>query len=103
MPRDKSNKRQNMTKGLEQQKLATKAAYWPLYHFDPRLKAEGKNPFQLDSKAPQISLKTYAYNENRYRMLARTNPQMAEQLLAEAQEAVNEKWHKYEQLAKQGG
>jgi pyruvate-ferredoxin/flavodoxin oxidoreductase len=89
----------DMTKGLEQQKLASESAYWPLYRYDPRLKAEGKNPFQLDSKAPKIPFKTYALNENRYRMLSQTNPEHADALLQHAQEAINTRWQTYERLA----
>jgi pyruvate-ferredoxin/flavodoxin oxidoreductase len=89
----------DMTKGLEQQKLASESAYWPLYRYDPRLKAEGKNPFQLDSKAPKIPFKTYALNENRYRMLSQTNPEHADVLLQHAQEAINTRWQTYERLA----
>jgi pyruvate-ferredoxin/flavodoxin oxidoreductase len=89
----------DMTKGLEQQKLASESAYWPLYRFDPRLKAESKNPFQLDSKAPKIPFKNYALNENRYRMLSQTNPEHADALLQHAQEAINTRWQTYERLA----
>ena len=80
----------DMAKGMHQQKLATDAGYWPLYRFDPRRKAEGKNPLQLDSRAPKIPLKDYAYNETRYRMLTQSNPEAAARLLAEAQAAVLE-------------
>jgi pyruvate-ferredoxin/flavodoxin oxidoreductase len=89
----------DMTKGLEQQKLASESAYWPLFRYDPRLKAEGKNPFQLDSKAPKIPFKTYALNENRYRMLSQTNPDHADALMQQAQEAINTRWQSYERLA----
>ncbi len=89
----------DLSKGLEQQKLAVQTGYWPLYRYDPRLKAEGKNPFQLDSKAPSVPLKDYIYNETRYRMLVQSMPERAEALLAEAQKAVEERWRKYEQLA----
>jgi pyruvate-ferredoxin/flavodoxin oxidoreductase len=89
----------DMVKGLNQQKLAVDSGYWPLYRFDPRLKAEGKNPFQLDSKAPKIALKDYVYNETRYRVLEKSNPQAASVLLARAEEAVRERWERYEQLA----
>jgi pyruvate-ferredoxin/flavodoxin oxidoreductase len=89
----------NMAKGLEQQALATQSGHWPLYRFDPRLAEEGKNPFQLDSKEPSIPLKEYAYNENRYRILEQSNPVVAAQLMDEAQEAVKERWKKYEELA----
>jgi pyruvate-ferredoxin/flavodoxin oxidoreductase len=92
----------NMAKGMDQQKLAVDSGYWPLYRFDPVLKAEGKNPLQLDSRAPSIPLKDYVYNEARYRMLAQSNPKAAKRLLAAAQEAVNDRWQKYEQLAKMG-
>jgi pyruvate-ferredoxin/flavodoxin oxidoreductase len=90
----------NMAKGMEQQRLATEAGYWPLYRFDPRLRAEGKNPFQLDSKAPKIALRDYAYNENRYRMLAQSDPAAAEALLKAAQEFVDQRWRRYEDLAR---
>ncbi len=89
----------NMTKGMEQQKLAVQTGYWLLYRFDPRLKEEEKNPLQLDSRAPKLPLSDYILNETRYRMLMQSNPASAEKLFAEAQEAVNEHWHKYEQLA----
>lgn len=89
----------DMTKGLEQQKLAGESAYWPLYRYDPRLKPESKNPFQLDSKAPKIPFKTYALNENRYRMLLQTNPEHAEALMQRAQEAINTRWQTYQELA----
>jgi len=89
----------NMAKGMDQQQLAVDSGYWPLYRYDPRLKEQGKNPFQLDSKAPKIPLEQYAYNENRYRMLTQIDPQRAEMLMAEAQDAVNERWQKYEALA----
>jgi len=89
-----------MTKGMQQQRLAVESGYWPLYRYNPALKAEGKNPLQLDSKAPSIPLKDYAYNETRYRMLEQSDPETAARLLAEAQEAVNERWRRYEQLAK---
>jgi pyruvate-ferredoxin/flavodoxin oxidoreductase len=89
----------NMAKGLEQQKLATASGHWPLYRYDPRLKLEGKNPFQLDSKPPSIRLQDYIYNETRYRMLTQSNPQAAAHLLAEAQKAIEERWRRYEQLA----
>jgi pyruvate-ferredoxin/flavodoxin oxidoreductase len=89
----------DMAKGLEQQQLAVDAAFWPLYRFDPRLKAEGKNPFQLDSKGPKIPLSDYAYNETRYRMLTQSMPERAEHLMDLAQQAVYDRWAKYEKMA----
>jgi pyruvate-ferredoxin/flavodoxin oxidoreductase len=91
----------DMTKGLLQQKLAMESGYWPLYRFDPRLREQGKNPFQLDSKAPTIGIKDYMYNENRFRMLAQSNPKVAEILADAAQDNVKERWQMYENMAKQ--
>ena len=89
----------DMAKGMEQQKLAVESGYWPLYRFDPRRKAEGKNPFQLDSKAPRIPLREYMEREARFRMLRQTNPEAFERLMQEAQKAVLERWQLYERLA----
>jgi pyruvate-ferredoxin/flavodoxin oxidoreductase len=90
----------DMAKGLTQQRLAVDSGYWPLYRYNPALRAEGKNPLQIDSKAPSLPLKDYIYNETRYRMLELSNPAEAARLLALAQEAVNTRWQKYEQMAK---
>jgi pyruvate-ferredoxin/flavodoxin oxidoreductase len=89
----------DMRKGMTQQRLAVESGHWPLYRYDPRRIAEGKNPFQLDSPEPRIPLKEYIYTENRYRMLVQSNPEAAAELLAKAQEDVKERWRTYEQLA----
>ena len=91
----------DMSQGFNQQKIADEAGYWTLYRFDPRLRDEGKNPFQLDSKAPTVPVKDYMYNENRFRMLTQTNPDVAEKLAILAQKNVNERWRMYERMAKQ--
>lgn len=81
-----------MHKGLEQQKLAVESGVWPLYRFDPRLAAEGKNPLQIDSKEPSIPVSEYAYNETRYRMLVNRDEERAQMLMQSAQHQVEEKW-----------
>ena len=85
----------DLVHGLEQQKLAVQSGYWPLMRYNPALREEGKNPFLLDSKAPSIRLKEYAYREARYTMLARSNPEMAGLLLKEAQDDVERQWRVY--------
>ena len=89
----------DMSKGLQQQKLAVDSGHWPLYRYNPSSETNGKNLLQLDSKAPKVPLREYVYNEARYRMLAQSNPQSAAKLLAAAEEVVNKHWHLYEQLA----
>jgi pyruvate-ferredoxin/flavodoxin oxidoreductase len=71
------------------------SGYWPLMRYNPALRETGKNPFQLDSKAPTIRLKDYAYREARYTMLARGNPELAANLLKEAQDDVERQWRVY--------
>ncbi len=51
----------NMMNGMTNQKEAVSCGLWPLYRFDPRLTAEGKNPFQLDSKEPDYNLSDFMY------------------------------------------
>ena len=89
----------NLINGLNQQKLAVQSGYWPLMRYNPTLAKEGKNPLQLDSKAPSIPLEDYIYNENRYKMLTRNMPEEAKKLLKEAQEGVNKQWRMYQRLA----
>ncbi|HQX09828.1 MAG TPA: pyruvate:ferredoxin (flavodoxin) oxidoreductase [Thermoflexales bacterium] len=90
----------DMTQGLRQQKLAVDSTYWPLYRYDPRLRAQGKNPLQLDSGPAKIAFKDYANNEQRYRILAQSYPAHADELMAMAQTAVTEHYKRYEELAK---
>jgi pyruvate-ferredoxin/flavodoxin oxidoreductase len=89
----------DMVHGLDQQKAAVQSGYWPLFRYDPRLEAQGKNPFQLDSRAATIKLKDYVYNETRYTMLAKSNPEEARHLLDLAQEDVVSRWKIYEHMA----
>ena len=78
----------NMTKGLEQQKMAVECGHWPLYSYNPDLEAAGKNPLKIVSKEPTIKFEEYALTENRYRMLKMMNPEHADELMAQAQSDV---------------
>jgi len=89
----------DMRKGLEQQKLAVQAGFWPLYRYNPKLVDEGKNPLIIDSKDPSIPLQQYAYNETRYSMLVQSDEQRAEMLLKQAQQDVTSRWELYKQMA----
>jgi pyruvate-ferredoxin/flavodoxin oxidoreductase len=90
----------DMTTGYDEQKKAVACGHWPLYRFDPRLKAQGKNPLQLDSKAPTIRFDEYAYNENRYKSLLKSKPEAAEQLMKLANGDAAQRYALMEQLAK---
>ena len=89
----------NMTKGLEEQKKAVECGHWILCRYNPELATQGKNPLQLDSKAPTLPLADYVYNENRYRRLKQSKPDVAAKLLEEGQKFVNERAKLYQALA----
>jgi pyruvate-ferredoxin/flavodoxin oxidoreductase len=89
----------DLVHGLEQQKAAVDSGHWVLVRYNPDLAEEGKNPLQLDSKAPSIPLEKYMYNETRFNMLVRSNPDAAKRLLDLAQEDVNKRWKLYEHWA----
>jgi pyruvate-ferredoxin/flavodoxin oxidoreductase len=89
----------NMRFGMRQQKLAVESGHWPLYRFKPGAADRARQEFVLDSQAPSIPLKAYAYNEIRYRMLAYTNPVEAKRLLELAQEDIRQRWRVYSNLA----
>jgi pyruvate-ferredoxin/flavodoxin oxidoreductase len=89
----------DMAKGLEQQKLAVQCGLWPLYRYDPRLAAEGKNPLLIDYKEPSIPVDKYMYNETRFRMLVQSDEARAEALLKLSREDAKARWNFYSQMA----
>jgi len=89
----------DMSKGLDQQKAAVTSGLWPLYRYDPRLKAEGKNPFQLDSKDPTTNLEDFMYKEVRFKSLKAADPNRADALLVKAKAQAERIWKEYKYLA----
>lgn len=85
--------------GMRQQDLAVASGYWPLFRYDPAMRAIGENPFRLDSPRPTIPFRDYAYNELRYKALTQVRPAEAEALLAAGQAAIDEKYRSYEDMA----
>jgi hypothetical protein len=74
----------DMTKGYDQQKLAVETGSWFLWRFDPRLAVPGSNPWQIDMKEPSRPAADYAYNENRFNMLKKYHPEVAEVIMGRA-------------------
>ena len=89
----------DMRKGLDQQYKAVASGHWPLMRYNPILRAQGRNPFLLDSPRPRITLQDYHKNELRFRMLAGADPAEAARLLELGQEQVARRWSEYEELA----
>ncbi|MDR2618232.1 MAG: pyruvate:ferredoxin (flavodoxin) oxidoreductase [Treponema sp.] len=89
----------DMSKGMDQQKAAVTSGLWPLYRYDPRLKDQGKNPFQLDSRDPTTSLEDFMYKEVRFKSLKAASPDRADALLAKAKAQAERVWKEYKYLA----
>ena len=89
--------------GLSQieEKKAVECGYWHLYRYDPRLKEEGKNPFQLDSKAPTGDFQQFLMGENRYASLKLSFPEKADALYHKAANDAKERYEGYVKLAKE--
>ena len=89
----------DMQQGLRQQDLAVACGYWPLFRYNPAMREAGANAFRLDSPRPTLKFRDYAYNEVRYKALSQTRPAEAEALLRAAQQAIDEKYRLYEDMA----
>ncbi|MCL4878948.1 MAG: pyruvate:ferredoxin (flavodoxin) oxidoreductase [Anaerolineae bacterium] len=89
----------DMVLGLESQKAAVDSGQWPLYRYNPELSHQGQNPFILDSRAPKMPVERYLYMENRFKMLTKSSPDVAKELLKLAQEDVDTRWAYYDYLA----
>ena len=91
-----------MERGMDQQRLAVASGRWPLYRHDPRRAERGENPLQLDSPSPTIPLAEAMASEQRFRLLASTQPERSRQLLHQAQAAVDRRWALLQTLAGRG-
>jgi pyruvate-ferredoxin/flavodoxin oxidoreductase len=88
-----------MGKSQEEMKKAVDAGYWFLYRYDPRLKAEGKNPFQLDSKEPSESIRDFLMGEVRYHTLTLSFPDEAKKLHDALEEDQKLRYQKYKRMS----
>ncbi|MBQ4130794.1 MAG: 2-oxoacid:acceptor oxidoreductase family protein, partial [Clostridia bacterium] len=79
-------------------KKAVACGYWDMFRFNPALKAEGKNPFTLDSKPATADYKEFILNEARYSSLTRSFPERANELFDKAAETAKAKREHLERL-----
>ncbi len=89
----------NMAKGMDNQKAAVDSGHWPLYRYNPMNRLEGKKALTLDSKAPKIPFEKYAYMETRYKMLTKSHPDTAKELIELAQKDTDYRYHLIEKMA----
>ncbi|MEH1925849.1 pyruvate:ferredoxin (flavodoxin) oxidoreductase [Nostoc sp.] len=90
----------NMTTGMNHQKTLVESGRWLLYRHNPELLNQGKNPLQLDMRSPTQSVEHSMYQENRFKMLTKSKPEVAKHLLEQAQAEVDARWQMYQYLAK---
>ncbi len=92
--------RKGMGATQNEAKLAVKSGYWHLYRFNPMLEAEGKNPFQLDSKEPEWNMfQDFLKSEVRYTSLQLSFPQEAGELFKAAEDNAKWRYNSYKKLA----
>ena len=89
----------DMSFNLHQQDLAVKSGHWPLLRYDPRLRAQGRNPLSVDSAAPSVPYRDFARNEARFTVLERQNPEASTRFLDEAERHARHRHHEYTELA----
>ena len=85
--------------GISQQKLAVDSGVWPLYHYDPRLIAQGKPPLQIDSPSQKANVRDYLRNETRFSMIEKMNPERFRMLSEASVRNTAERLALYSQLA----
>ncbi len=82
----------------EHQRLAGETGYWPMYRYDPAREAAGEPGLKLDSRKPTIPFRRLAETEARFSMLGKVNPERAAELMARAQQDIDDRWNLYEQM-----
>lgn len=91
--------KEGMGRSVANELQAVEAGYWHMFRFNPDLKAQGKNPFTLDSKEPKSSFRDFVLAQVRYSSLAKQFPEQAEELFAQAEAHATEKYAKLKKLA----
>ncbi len=91
--------KKGMGRSQEEEKLAVQVGYWPLYRYNPLLKAQGKNPFQLDSKEPTGDFHEFLMGEVRYSSLLKSFPEEAKRLHRQLEAECKERYEEYKKLA----
>ena len=93
--------KEGMGRSIANEEQAVKCGYWHLYRYNPTLKAEGKNPFILDSKEPTESFRDFLMGQVRYAAIAKQYPEVAEELFEMTEENAKERYEIYKMLAQQ--
>ena len=93
--------KKGMGKAQAEEAAAVECGYWHLWRYNPALEAEGKNPFQLDSKEPQWDkFQDYLKGEVRFLSVLKQYPDEAEELFAACQEMAKKRYQSYVRMTK---
>ena len=87
-----------MTNCQAEMKKAVDCGYWNMFRYNPALKAEGKNPFTVDSKEGSESYRDFIMNEARYSSLTRSFPERAEVLFKQAEDTAKARYNHLQKL-----
>ncbi|WP_300922806.1 hypothetical protein, partial [uncultured Alistipes sp.] len=89
-----------MTRTQTVGKEAVACGYWHLWHYNPQLEEQGKNPFVLDSKEPDWSkFQDFLKREVRYTSLQKAFPAEAEELFQAAEQNAKWRYNGYKRLS----
>ena len=89
-----------MGKSQTEEKQAVACGYWQLWRYNPQLEAEGKNPFILDSKAPNFDeFQNFLKGEVRYASVMKQYPAEAAELFKAAEENARWRYRNYQRMA----
>lgn len=77
---------------------AVKTGYWNLFRYNPDLIKQGKNPFILDSKEPELDYEEFLSGETRFIVLEHMHPEKASELFSQAKKYAKEKYDQFIRL-----
>ena len=88
--------KRSMGRSQREEQLAVECGYWHLWRFNPELAEQGKNPFSLDSKAPQWDkFQNYLSGEVRFSSLKKARPEEAQELFEETEKSAKRRYQSY--------
>ena len=85
-----------MGRSQHEEELAVECGYWHLWRYNPLLADEGKNPFTLDSKAPNWeNFRDFLLGEVRYLSVQKAFPKEADELFSQAEKMAKLRYQTY--------
>ena len=85
-----------MGKSQAEEAKAVECGYWHLWRYNPLLADEGKNPFTLDSKAPNWeNFRDFLLGEVRYLSVQKAFPKEADELFSQAEKMAKLRYQTY--------